>query len=85
MAAENICADVRLDDFTVELKPEDIPGASVNDKDIGIAPLFKSRLCPVKLCLKSDGKKCAEQQNLFAMFLKVASPLRILTSHFFFK
>ncbi|CAB4045521.1 Hypothetical predicted protein [Paramuricea clavata] len=35
MAAENICADVRLDDFTVELKPEDIPGASVNDKDIG--------------------------------------------------
>ena len=35
MAVENICADVRLDDFTVELKPEDIPGASVNDKDIG--------------------------------------------------
>jgi hypothetical protein len=35
MAAENICADVRLDNFTVELKPEDIPGASVNDKDIG--------------------------------------------------
>lgn len=34
MAEENICADI-LEQELVELKPEDIPGASVNDKDIG--------------------------------------------------
>jgi hypothetical protein len=34
MAAENICADVRLDDFTVELKPEDIPGNDLLYKEV---------------------------------------------------
>lgn len=35
MAEENICVDIREQEYIVELKPEDIPGASVNDENIG--------------------------------------------------
>ena len=35
MAEETIHVDIQEQEFTVELKPEDIPDASVNDNDIG--------------------------------------------------
>ena len=35
MAEETICVDFQEQEFTVELKQEDIPCASVNDDEIG--------------------------------------------------
>ena len=71
MAEETICVDIQEQEFTVELKPEDIPGASVNDNDIG-----KFAHAPRGNQLRLTGSACINKVILLLLLLPGVADLK---------